>query len=114
MGLATNDSHSHNDKVQTKLFKIPNFGLNRPNSKQHTAILKCQNVPRNVWPCGRYLNTAYRWPYVFLDNFDVYNSLYLGQNLLINIKHEDFVKLGVLFLTMWINRYLSHNLQTLT
>ena len=28
MGLATDDPHSH--KVQTKLYKIPKFGVNRP------------------------------------------------------------------------------------
>ena len=38
MGFATIDPHSH--KVQTKLYKIPKFGVhvNRPNSKQDTAI----------------------------------------------------------------------------
>jgi len=36
MGLAVIDPHSH--KVQTKLYKIPNFGANRPNSKQDTTI----------------------------------------------------------------------------
>ena len=36
MGLATIDSHSH--KVQTKLHKIPKVGVNRPKSKQDTAI----------------------------------------------------------------------------
>ena len=36
MGLATLDSHSH--KVQTKLYKIRKFGVNRLNSKQDTAI----------------------------------------------------------------------------
>ena len=34
MGLATIDPHSH--KVQTKLYKIVKFGVNRPNSKQDT------------------------------------------------------------------------------
>ena len=32
MGLATIDPHSL--KVQTKLYKIPKFGVNRPNSKR--------------------------------------------------------------------------------
>ena len=32
MGLATIDPYSH--KVQTKLYKIPKFGVNRPKSKQ--------------------------------------------------------------------------------
>ena len=36
MGLATVGPHSH--KVQTKLYKIPKFGVNRPKSKQDTAI----------------------------------------------------------------------------
>ena len=35
-GLGTIDPHSH--KVQTKLYKIPKFGVNRPKSKQDTAI----------------------------------------------------------------------------
>ena len=53
MGLATIDPHSH--KVQTKLYKIPKFGVKRPKSKQDTAIWKCQNLQRNVWLSGRYL-----------------------------------------------------------
>ena len=36
MGLATIDPHSH--KVQTKLYKIPKCGVNRPKRKQHTAV----------------------------------------------------------------------------
>ena len=36
MGLATIDSHGH--KVQTKLCKIPKFGVNRPKRKLETAI----------------------------------------------------------------------------
>jgi len=64
MGLASIDPHSL--KEHTEIYKIPKFGVNRPNSKQDTAIQKCQNLQRNVW---------------------------LG----------DFVNLGVLFQTMWIN-----------
>ena len=36
MGLVTIDPHSH--KVQTKINNILKFGVNRPNSKQDTAI----------------------------------------------------------------------------
>ena len=36
MGLATIDPHSH--KVQTEFYKITQFGVNRPKSKQDTAI----------------------------------------------------------------------------
>ena len=44
MGLATIDPHL---KVQTKLYKIPKFGVNRSKSKQGTAIRKCLNLQRN-------------------------------------------------------------------
>ena len=64
MGLATLDPPSH--KVQTKFYKIFKFGVNRPNSKQDTAIAKCQNLQRNVWPSGRCPNTASGWPYISL------------------------------------------------
>ena len=37
MGLAAIDPHSH--EVQTKFYKIPKFGVNRPNSKLDTARL---------------------------------------------------------------------------
>ena len=62
MGLAAYNPHSH--KVQTKLYKIPKFGANRPNSKQDTArpFEKCQNLQRNVWPPGCCLGTASGWP----------------------------------------------------
>ena len=35
-GIRSIDPHSH--KGQTKHYKIPKFGVNRPNSKQDTAI----------------------------------------------------------------------------
>jgi len=50
MGLATIDPHSL--KEYTEIYKIPKFGVNRPNSKQDTAISKCQNLQRNVWRAG--------------------------------------------------------------
>ena len=39
----------------------------------------------------------------FFVNFDVFKSLYLSTTILINNELGDFVNLGVLFLTMWIN-----------
>ena len=36
MGLATNDPHSQ--KEHTEIHKIPKFGVDRPKSKQDTAI----------------------------------------------------------------------------
>ena len=74
MGLATIDPHSH--KMQTKLYKIPKFDVN---SKQDTAISKCQNLQRNVWPSGR-CPTQRPDAIHFFVNFDVFESLYLSQN----------------------------------
>ena len=51
MEFATIYPHSH--KVQTKLYKIPTFGVNQASFDWGTAIWKCQNLQRNVWPSGR-------------------------------------------------------------
>ena len=94
-GLATIDPHSH--KVQTKLFKIPKFGVKRPNSKQDTAIWKCQNLQRNVMSSGHSVQMAIHFSVTFLNR---YISV---KTCLINTKLGNLVNLGVLFLTMWIN-----------
>ena len=77
MGLATSDPHSH--KVQIKLYKIPKFGVNRPKRKQDTAVWKCQNLQRNVWPSGRCVGQR-PGAIQFFVNFDFFKSLYLSQN----------------------------------
>ena len=48
MGLATIDPHSH--KVQTKVYKVPKFGVNRPNSKQDMSKFtkKCMATGHSV------------------------------------------------------------------
>ena len=52
MGLATIDSHSQ--KEHTEIHKIPKFGVNQASFDRDTAILKRQNLQRNVWhPAGR-------------------------------------------------------------
>ena len=89
MGLATIDPHSH--KVQTKLHKILKFGVNRPDSKQDTAIWKCQNLQRNVWPPGRCVG----WPYISLLILTFLNHCISVQTSLINTKLGDFVNLDV-------------------
>ena len=48
IGLATINPHSQ--EVHTNLYKIPKFGVDRPNIKRDTAIQKRQNLQRNVWP----------------------------------------------------------------
>ena len=50
----------------------------------------------------------------FFVNFDVLKRCISVKTSLINTKLEDFVNLGALFLTMWINSCLSHNLQART
>jgi len=77
MGLATIDLHGH--KMQTKLYKIPMLGVNRPKSEQDTAIWKCQNLQRNVWPSGR-CPTQRPDAIHFFVNLDVFELLYLSQN----------------------------------
>ena len=69
MGLATIDPHSQN--VQTKLYKIPKFGVNRPKRKQDTAI----------WNVKIY-KEMYGHPDAihFFVNFDFFKSLYLSQS----------------------------------
>ena len=104
MGLhvATIDLHSH--KLQTKLNRIPKFSVNRPNSKQDTAIWKYQNLQRNVWPFRCCLN---KHPdghaYISLLIFTLLNCCISVKTDLINTKLWDFFNLGALFLTMWIN-----------
>jgi len=79
MRLATIDPHSL--KEHSKIHKISKFGVNRPNSEQDTAIRKCQNVQRNVWPAGQ-LSGSVQQAIHFLVNFG------------------DFVNFGVLFQIM--------------
>ena len=77
MGLATIDPHSH--KVHTKLYKIPKFGVNRLNSKQDTAV---ENVKSYKVMYGHpdAVRHCVRMAIHFFANFDVFKSLYLGQN----------------------------------
>ena len=102
MGLATIDPYSH--RVQTKLYKIAKFGVNRPNSKQHAAIKKTY---KEMCMAIRMLSEHSVRVAIHISlytNFDIlkllypaYYWVYLPPNLGI------FVNLGVLFLTMWIN-----------
>ena len=49
--------HSH--KLQSKFYKISKFSINGPNSKQDTAIWKCQNVWLSRWADNIIINGAY-------------------------------------------------------
>ena len=102
MGVATIDLHSH--KVQTKLYKIPKFGVNRPKGKQDTALLKCQNLQRNVWPAGRCpTQRPDCHTYFSLLLLTFLNRCISVKTSLINTKLGNLMNLGVLFLTRWIN-----------
>ena len=77
MGLATIDPHSQ--KKCTDIHKIPKFGVNR---LVLTEIQAFKPPPQKN---------------LFL------NACISVKTSLINTKLEDFVNLGVLFLTKWIN-----------
>ena len=77
MGLAAIDPQSH--KGQTKLYKIPKFGVNRPKCKQDTTVRKCQNLQRNAWHPDAVRHSV-RMAIHFFVNFDDFKSLYLSQN----------------------------------
>jgi len=77
MGLATINPHNH--KMQTKLYKIPKFGVNRPKSKQDTAKIykEMYGHPDAVHA----VRHSVRMDAIhFFVNFDVFESLYLSQN----------------------------------
>ena len=59
MGLSSIDPHSQN--VQTKLYKIPKFGVNRPNSKQDTMYshLKMSKFTKKCMATRTISDTAY-------------------------------------------------------
>ena len=62
--------------MQTKFYKVPKFAVNRPNSKKDTAIWKCQNLQRNVWPSRRCPTKRLELAIHFFVNFEVFKSLY--------------------------------------
>ena len=61
----------------SKHLKMTNKHLG-PKSKQDTAIWKCQNLQRNVWPYGR-CPTQRLDAIHFFVNFEFFKSLYLSQ-----------------------------------
>ena len=77
MGLATIDPHSH--KVQTKLYKIPKFGVNTPNSEQDTPF-KNAKIYKEMYGHPDAVRRSVRMAIHFFANFDVFKLLYLGQN----------------------------------
>ena len=99
MGLATIDPHSH--KVQTKLYKILKFGVNRPKSKQDTAICKVK-IYKEMYGHDAVRHSV-RMPYISLLILTLLNRYISVKTGVINTKLGNLVNLGVLFLTMGIN-----------
>ena len=75
-------------KEHTERYKILKFRVNWANIEQNTAIQKLQDLLRNVWIFGQIFK--------FLNGYILFN---IGP---IDMKLEDFVKLGVLFLNIWV------------
>ena len=69
MGLATIDPHSQN--VQTKLYKTPKFGVNRPKRKHDTAI---ENVKIEMYGHPEAVRQSVRMPYISLLILNFFKS----------------------------------------
>ena len=102
MGLATIDPQSQN--VQTKLYKIHKFGVNRPKRKHDTAVWKFQNLQKIHGHPDAVRHSVWM-PYISLLILTFLNRCISVKTSLINTKLGNLVNLGVLFLTMWINSY---------
>ena len=87
MGLTTQDPYIQ--KEHTELYKILKFCVNWANIEQDTASQKLQNLLTNVWIAGHLSGN----PYI---------SLQILKFLKGCILFKDFVKLGVLFLNIWV------------
>ena len=91
MGLATIDPHSQN--VQTKLYKIPKFGVNRPKRKQDTAVWKCQ-IYKEMYGHPDVVRHSVRMPYISLLILNFLNRCISVKTSLIN------TKLGILWISV--------------
>ena len=100
MGLTTQDPYIL--KEHTDLYKILKFRVNWANIKQNTAVQKLQNLVTNVWIAGHL--SGIRNPYISLQILKFLNGRILFNIGPISTKLKDFVKLGVLFLNIWVLR----------
>ena len=94
MGLGAIDPHSH--KVQTKLYKIPKFSVNRPKSKQDRPIDK---IYKEMYGHAKAVRPSVRMPYISLLILTFLIRYISVKTSLINTKLGNLVNLGVLFLT---------------
>ena len=85
MGLATTDPHRQ--KEHTEIYKIPTSGVNQA-SYSH---LKTSKLQRNVGSSGHFVMLTFSNGCILLTIGSIYTKL------------GDFVKLGLHFMTLWIN-----------
>ena len=85
-----------------KLTKSPSLALIR---LVLTEIQRFKNVKisKEMYGIQTLCQTASGWPYISFVNFDVSNDTIFLTFVSIYTKLEDFVKLGLHFMTMWIN-----------
>ena len=98
MGLATIDPPSQ--KEHTEIHKIPKFDVNQA-SFYWDSDLKTSKLTKKSMASS----DGVRMPIHYFVNFDIFKCLYLAYflGLLFYAKLGDFVKLGLHFMTMWIN-----------
>ena len=96
MGLTTQDPYI--PKEHTELYRILKFRVNWANVEQDTAIQKLKNLVTNVWIVGHLSGK----PYISLQILKFLNGCILFNIGPINTKLKDVVKLGVLFLNIWV------------
>ena len=96
MGLTTKDPYIQ--KGRTELYKILKFRADWANIEQDTAIQKLKNLVTNVWIAGQVSGN----PYISSQICKFLNGCILSTIGPINTKLKDFVKLCVLFLTIWV------------
>ena len=90
MGLTTQDPYIQKEHTRSPLYKILKFRVNWANIEQDTAIQKLKNLLTNVWSLE------------ILQILKFLNGCILFNIGPINTKLKDFVKLGVLFLNIWV------------
>jgi len=93
MGLATTDSYNH--KMQTKLYKIPKFGVN-----SKIQAIEISKFTTKCMAIRTLSDKASGWPHISLLILAFLNRCISVKTSLTDNKFGDFVNLGVLFLTM--------------
>ena len=97
MGLATTDPHCR--KVHTEIHKIPKFGV----YQARYSDLKTSKFTKKCMAIRTLCRTASGWPYISLYILTFSNGCIFFTIGSIYTKLGDFVKLGLHFMTMWIN-----------